>query len=671
MDNKKSTTNINGLETQGRIVIENISPLVDRGRFPVKRAIGEKVDVSADIYRDGHDVLKAYLLHKTEADAQFLRSPMRHVGNDRWEASFSVSEKGVYLYSVEAWTDHFETWRVDIIKKLEAEKEDNADKVYGADMIDKAAERASEKDRKELNSVAIEIRKEKDRARLVKMLRRTRLTELMEQYQERKGSIRYSHEILVYVEREKALFSSWYEFFPRSFSKRPGKHGTLKDCERFLPYIAEMGFDVVYLPPIHPIGKTARKGKNNAKVAHPDDVGSPWAIGSEKGGHIDIHPQLGKLSDLKRFVKKTSGHGMEVALDLAFQCSRDHPFLKEHPEWFKWRPDGSIQFAENPPKKYEDIVPICFDVEEYEPLWQELRNVVFYWMDQGIKIFRVDNPHTKPFAFWEWLIKSCRKRCPDTIFLAEAFTRPKIMKRLAKIGFNQSYTYFTWRNTKNEFIDYMNELTKTGARDYMRPNFWPNTPDILPEHLQYGGRPAFILRLILAGSLSSNYGIYGPAFELCENRALEGKEEYFDSEKYEIKDWDLEREGNIQRIVTKFNRIRKKNKALQETFNIQFCNIDNEQILCYLKTSSDGDNIILIAANMDLYHTQSGWLELPLEQLGIDQGASYMVHELISEDKYVWSGRHNFIQLNPYIFPVHIFRLQKKLRTEQDFDDYA
>jgi starch synthase (maltosyl-transferring) len=400
-------------------------------------------------------------------------------------------------------------------------------------------------------------------------------------------------------------------------------------------------------------------------------VGSPWAIGSTEGGHKAIHPQLGALEDFERLVVKAKGHGIEVAMDLAFQCSPDHPYMKQHPEWFQWRPDGTVQFAENPPKKYEDIIPFHFETEKWQELWEELKSIVLFWIEKGVRIFRADNPHTKPFSFWEWLIKGVKERYPDVIFLSEAFTRPKVMYRLAKLGFTQSYTYFSWRNTKRELMEYLAELTKTEAREYFRPNFWPNTPDILPEHLQYGGRPAFMARLILAATLSSNYGIYGPAFELCANEALAGKEEYLHSEKYEIKYWERERPGHLRDFIARVNRIRKENPALQTTWNLRYYEVDNDMLFFYGKTTPDLSNIILVVVNLDPFHAQNGWVKVPIEELGLDVHQPYLVHDLLSDDKYIWQGEKNYVELNPQVLPANILRVRKRLKRETDFDYFV
>jgi len=475
----------------------------------------------------------------------------------------------------------------------------------------------------------------------------------------------------VVVDREKARFSIWYEMFPRSCALEPGRHGTFKDCEARLPYIAAMGFDVLYFPPIHPIGHTHRKGRNNNPVANPDDPGTPWAIGSEEGGHKSIHPQLGTVEDFQSFVAKAREYDIEIALDIAFQCSPDHPYVKEHPEWFHWRPDNTVQYAENPPKKYEDIYPLEFETENWQELWEELKSIVLFWIEQGIRIFRVDNPHNKPFRFWEWLITDIKMSYPDVIFLSEAFTRPKVMYQLAKLGFTQSYTYFAWRNTKLELTQYFTELTQTEVREYFCPSLWSNTPDILTEYLQFGGRPAFMARLVLAATLGSSYGIYGPAFELCENRPREpGSEEYLDSEKYEIKSWDIARPDSLKDFIARVNRIRRENAAFHSDWSLRFHEVDNEQLICYSKRTDDLSNVVLVVVNLDPHHTQSGWVEFSLEELGIDPQKPYQMHDLLSDARYLWQGSRNYVELNSQIVPAHIFRMRRRVRTERDFDYY-
>ena len=469
------------------------------------------------------------------------------------------------------------------------------------------------------------------------------------------------------VDREKARCGAWYEMFPRSCAAESGAHGTFKDGERLLSYVASMGFDILYLPPIHPIGYTHRKGKNNSVTATANDPGSPWAIGSDEGGHKSVHPRLGTLEDFKRFVRKAETLGLEVALDLAYQCSPDHPYVKEHPQWFRWRPDGTVQYAENPPKKYQDIYPLDFTSDQWRELWQELKSVVEFWHEQGIRIFRVDNPHTKPLPFWEWLIGEMKRDHPEMIFLAEAFTRPKVMYRLAKLGFSQSYSYFAWRNTKPEITQYFQELTQTEVREYFRPNLWPNTPDILTEYLQFGGRPAFMIRLVLAATLGASYGIYGPAFELFEARPREpGSEEYFDSEKYEIKHWDRESADSLKEFIARINGIRRENPALQSDWSLQFHEVDNEQIICYTKQTEDLGNVVAVVVNLDPHHVQSGWVKIPVEALRLD--ASYQAHDLLSGARFLWHGEKNYVALDPNMAPAHILRLRRRVRREQDFD---
>ncbi len=651
-----------------RVVIEDVRPQIEGGRFPIKRAVGEKVVVIADIFSDGHDTVSARVLFKGPDDKDWKESSLAFIENDLWSGEFRVTDLGIYHYSVEGWVDHFRTWQKDLKKKFDAGQDVKVDIGIGLEYIKEVIERAKGKDRKKLEELSLKVESEKIAEQAVMLALGEELTELMSKYPDRSSATRYGKELVVTVDRTKAVFSSWYERFPRSCSPEPERHGTFKDCEALLPEIKRMGFDVLYFPPIHPIGRTKRKGKNNNPVCKESDVGSPWAIGAEEGGHKDVHPDLGTLQDFQNLIRKAEEHGIEIAMDIAFQCSPDHPYVKKYPEWFKWRPDGTVQFAENPPKKYEDIIPINFETDSWKELWDELKSVFLFWIEKGVRIFRVDNPHTKPFPFWEWVINEIKKDYPDAIFLSEAFTRPKVMCQLAKLGYTQSYTYFTWRNTKWEFTEYMKELVKTDVREYMRPNFWTNTPDILPEHLQYGGRPAYLMRLVLAGTLSSNYGIYGPAFELFVQDAIEGKEEYLHSEKYEIKYWDWGKEGNLRDFVARINKIRRENPALQDMWNVKFYEADNDYLMCYGKTTDDLSNIIIVAVNLDPYHTQSGWINIPVHELGIPHGQPYLVHDLLSDDKYIWHGERNFIELNPHVVPAHIFRVRKKMKREMDFD---
>jgi starch synthase (maltosyl-transferring) len=659
-------------EGQKRVAIEQVWPEIDGGRFAIKRTVGQKVIVQADIFADGHDLLAAVLLYRRRQDAQWTEVAMTPLGNDRWQGEFTVTELGEYLYTLQAWVDHFETWRRDLAARLEAEQEVGAELLAGAEMIAGESAQATGSDRKLLAATAASLRRSDGGANERAMLALDeRLRELMRRYAARRYAVTYPRELAVTVDRELAGFGAWYEMFVRSCASKPGRHGTFRDCEARLPYIANMNFDVLYLAPIHPIGARHRKGPNNRQHSDPDDPGSPWAIGSATGGHKAVHPDLGTLKDFRRLLRKAAEYGIEIAIDLAFQVSADHPYAKAHPEWFRRRPDGSVRYAENPPKKYEDIYPFDFESERWRELWEELRSVVIFWIEQGVRIFRVDNPHTKPFEFWEWLIRDVRRRYPDLIFLSEAFTRPKVMHQLAKLGFSQSYTYFAWRNTKWEIADYLSELFHGPGREYLRPSLWPNTPDILPEYLQFGGRPAFITRLCLAATLSGNYGIYGPAFELCEATAREpGSEEYLDSEKYQLRHWNLERPDSLAELIGRVNRIRKENPALRSDWSLRFHPVDNDQLICFSKHTDDFDNLIVVAANLDSYHTQSGWVELPLEEWRIDPQHPYQMHDLVTEARYLWQGQRGYLELNPAVMPVHIFRLRRHVRSEQQFEYY-
>jgi starch synthase (maltosyl-transferring) len=653
-----------------RVVIENVKPEINGGRFPAKRVTGEEVLVQADIFADGHEAISARLLYRSPQDKDWSDVRMHFLANDRWQGKFRVTELGMYRYTLQGWVDHFRSWQKDIRKKFDAGQDISVDMLVGIQLMEATAERISGEDKDGLLQLLGPVKEQTpaDCGAALAIALGKEISAYMDKYPDLRGAVTYDKELTVSVDPQKALFSSWYEFFPRSCPTAHGRHGTFADCEKLLPIIARMGFDIVYLPPIHPIGRTNRKGKNNSPAAVPEDVGSPWAIGSREGGHKAINPLLGTFREFEGFLKKAEECGISVALDIAFQCSPDHPYVKEHPEWFRMRPDGTVQYAENPPKKYEDIYPIDFETDNWQELWAELKSVVQFWIGKGIRIFRVDNPHTKSFNFWEWLITGIKQEYPEIFFLAEAFTRPKIMYQLAKIGFSQSYTYFTWRYTQREFREYLLELTRSDVREFFRPNFWPNTPDILPEHLQYGGRPAFIMRLILAATLSSSYGIYGPALELCVNEALPGKEEYLNSEKYEIKEWDWDKLGNLKDLIGRVNAIRKENAALQALWNLRFYEVDNENILFYGKVSEDLANILLIAINLDPFHTHSGWVKVPIAELGIDQGQPYLVHDLLSGDKYIWQGERNYVELDPQVIPANIFRVRKRLKRETDFD---
>jgi starch synthase (maltosyl-transferring) len=654
---------------QRRVVIEGVSPEIDCGRFAIKRVVGEVVVVEADVFADGHDQVACQVLYWQGEDT-LRSSPMRPLGNDRWRGEFSVENLSPYQYTVEGWIDPFRTWLVGLRKQVAAGQDVHVELLIGTELIEEAAARASRDDAAQLRQWASRLRQAEDPERAAIPFEET-LLEIIQRYPSRRFSSRYEKHLNVTVDREKARFSTWYEMFPRSCSDQPGRHGTFRECEQRLPYIASMGFDVVYLPPIHPIGRAFRKGKNNAEGAQPADVGSPWAIGSAEGDHKSINPQLGTLVDFKRFVAAAGKNGLEVALDIAFQCSPDHPYVHQHREWFRTRPDGTIQYAENPPKKYQDIYPLDFESTDWQALWHELKSIFVFWIDQGVRIFRVDNPHTKPFAFWEWVISEIKRHYPEVILLGEAFTKPHVMFRLAKLGFSQSYTYFTWRTTKHELTEYVNELLHTEIREYFRPNFWPNTPDILPESLQQGGRPAFMVRLILAATLAANYGIYGPAFELCENTPRQpGTEEYLNSEKYELKNPDLNSPASLKGFITRMNRIRKENRALQSNDNFRFHETDNPSIICYSKATSDLSEVIIVVVNLDYVYRQSGWVDLDLGALGLDANRAFQVHDLLGEGTYSWRGSRNYVELTPDSLPAHVLRVRRWVRTERDFDYY-
>jgi starch synthase (maltosyl-transferring) len=644
--------------------IEAVTPEIDSGRFPIKRTVGEKVTVEADVFADGHDALSCVIRYRHLSSKEWTEVPMVPTVNDRWRAAFPVSELGHYVYTVEGWIDRFETWSRQFAKRVEAGQDVTLELEVAARMVESAAGRARGADAERLLAHAAALRKGRGAATLALG---EDLALLMDRYADRGLGVTYGRELTVVVDPERARFGAWYEMFPRS-ADGPGRHGTFKDVEARLPYVGGMGFDVLYLPPIHPIGRTHRKGANNTTKAAPGEPGSPWAIGSDEGGHKSVHPELGSLDDFRHLVRAAGAHGITIALDIAFQCSPDHPYIREHPEWFRHRPDGSIQHAENPPKKYEDIVPFDFECDAWRELWSELLSIVTFWIDQGVTIFRVDNPHTKPFPFWEWLIGEVKRGHPETIFLSEAFTRPKVKYRLASAGFSQSYTYFAWRNTSGELTQYLTELTTTSEREYMRPNLWPNTPDILTEYLQTGGRSAFAARLVLAATLGASYGIYGPAFELCEDRAKEpGSEEYLDSEKYQLRSWDLESRQSLRELIALVNKIRRENPALQSNWGLRFHPTENDQLLAYTKSTEDLADVVLTVVNVDPHHTQFGMVNLPLEDLGIERDKSYQAHELLSGARYMWQGPRNYVELRPDA-PAQIFRFRRRIRSEHDFE---
>ncbi len=713
--------NLDAEALRGRVVIEGVSPEIDCGRFPVKRVVGETVVVEADLFADGHDVLAAVLLHRREDEEDWSETPMLALGNDRWRAAFPVESLGRYRYTVEGWVDRFASWRRDLEKRVAAGQEVAVELEIGAGLLRAAGERAGARgraaDARVLGGLAASLEREgaarpaRTRARSARgaapaerpadpriaLALDPETVALAARYADRAAATRYARELEVVVDPERARFAAWYEMFPRSAAPAeqgaPPRHGTFRDVEARLPYVAKMGFDVLYLPPIHPIGTTHRKGKNNAPAARPGDVGSPWAIGSAEGGHTAIHPELGTAEDFRRLVERARALGIEVALDVAFQCAPDHPWVTEHPEWFRHRPDGSIQYAENPPKKYEDIVPFDFESGAWRELWEALEGVFEHWIGEGVTVFRVDNPHTKPLGFWEWLIARVKNRHPETVFLSEAFTRPKPMYRLAKLGFTQSYNYFPWRNTKHELVEYFTELTRTQVAEYFRPNLWPNTPDILTEALQTGGRPAFVERLVLAATLGASYGIYGPPFELCESLPREpGSEEYLDSEKYQLRSWDLERPDSLAELIGRVNRIRRENPALQSNASLTFHHVDNDQLLAYSKSAGlppDGaaeepepargrrgapsePDVVLVVVNLDPHHRQSGWTGLDLAALGVPaDDQPYQVHDLLTGARYLWHGPRNYVELDPQVVPAHVLRVRPQARREHDFDSSA
>jgi len=639
------------------VIIEAVAPAVDAGRYAVKREIGAVVEVSADIFKEGHDVLVAFLKYRRAGDTSWREAPMRHVDNDRWAGSFTLDAVGRWVFAIEALADPFQSWLVDLVKRLDAGQDVTGDLREGAALVRAAGRRARGPEARELRDAAERLADTDRPADAVETARDGRLALLMHQSLDRTNATSSDREYEIVVDVERARFAAWYEMFPRSGV--PGRHGTFKDAEEQLPRIALMGFDVVYLPPIHPVGHTHRKGRNNALTAGPGDPGSPWAIGAEAGGHTAVHPELGTLDDFDRFVARAHALGLEVALDFAIQCSPDHPWARAHPEWFFHRPDGTIKYAENPPKKYQDIYPVNFYGPDPQALWDELRHVIEFWVDHGVRMFRVDNPHTKPVRFWEWLIREIKDEYPDVIFLAEAFTRPKMMKVLAKVGFTQSYTYFTWRNEKQELMDYFTELTQPPLADYFRANLWPNTPDILHATLQKGGRPAFRMRLVLATTLSPLYGIYS-GYELCENQPVaEGSEEYLNSEKYElrVRDWDAP--GNITDLVTTLNRIRREHPALQWSTGLRFYPADNPQILWYGKMTEAGDDVVFVAVNLDPFSPQAATVEVPLEALGLTEDAPYRMRDLLGDATYEWRGRRAYVRLDPQVEPAHVFLLER------------
>jgi starch synthase (maltosyl-transferring) len=648
---------------RGHVVIERVSPELDCGRHRAKAVVGDAVEVTADIFRDGPEMLQASLRYKGPSDARWSEAPMRLVDNDRWAGSFTPTEIGRYRYTIEAWTDHFSTWRRDLVKRVQAGQEVELELEEGAMLVERHLPLIPPRRRGLVQAVIEAIRSARaEPARGESDPRYVAVTDeslldLVRSHPDRRGSSTYRPVLELTVDRERARFGAWYEFFARS-TGRHGEHGTFKTAAEMLPRVADMGFDVVYLPPIHPIGTTNRKGKNNSLTSEPGDVGVPWAIGSPQGGHDAVHPELGTIRDFDEFVAAADKLGLEIALDFAIQASPDHPWVEEHPEWFHHRPDGTIKHAENPPKKYQDVYPVNFDTDNKIELWNELRRVIDFWISHGVKIFRVDNPHTKPFSFWEWLINSVQEQHPDVIFLSEAFTKPKVMRALAKLGFTQSYTYFTWRNTKWELVEYLTELTRSEMALYFRPNFFTNTQDILHEYLQTGGPPAFKIRVVLAAMLSPTYGVYS-GFELYENVPREpGSEEYLHSEKYELRPRDWDARGNLSPYIKRINEIRRKHSALSQLTNLQWHDIDKDHMLAFSKASPEGDAILVIV-NLNPFHWEEATVHLDLPALGVDGFNPFEVHDLVTDVTYSWQGPHQYVRLDPFVEPAHVFRVQR------------
>ena len=652
-----------------RVVIERVRPEIDGGRWPAKRVIGERVVVEADIFADGHDLISAVVRWRRTGSERWTESAMAPRANDRWRGEFTVDACCRYEFTLSAWIDHFKTWHRDLQKRIKAGQDVAVEMLVAAGLIEQAAGRAPKDAAAAMKGWAAELRADRTLGEKLALVNDPLVQATVLRHPRRELAVDYGKVLEVQVDPVKARFSSWYELFPRSAAAEPGRHGTFADVERKLPEIARMGFDVLYFPPIHPIGRVMRKGPNNTLEAGPDDPGSPWAIGSREGGHKSIHPKLGTEEDFRRLVAKARKLGIDVALDIALQCAPDHPYVKEHPEWFQHRPDGTVQYAENPPKKYQDIYPFDFLTDAWQELWLELLDIFMHWCRQGVRVFRVDNPHTKPFPLWDWIIDNVKREYPEAIFLAEAFTRPKIMHRLAKGGFTQSYTYFAWRNSKWGLEQYLTELTKTEVADFFRPNFWPNTPDILNDYLQTGGRPAFVTRLILAATLGASYGIYGPAYELIENSPREpGSEEYLDSEKYQLRQWDEARPDSLRDLVTMVNRIRREQPALQSNEGLCFHATNNEHVICYSKATPDLSNIILCAVNLDPFATQAAWLTLDGDALGLDDDSEYQVHDLVGQERFRWKGLNDYVELNPWVMPAHVFLLRRRVRSERDFE---
>ncbi len=659
---------------RSRAIIEAVTPVVDGGRFPAKRSVGERVRVEADCFTDGHDKISVALRHRAgDGTGPWAEVDMEPVVNDRWAGEFEVHAVGWHQFTVTAWVDPFATWQYDLRKRVAAGQDVAVDLAIGADLVDDAAKHTDGDVSRQLDELARGLRSA-NRAEATEVGLGSDVAGLMRRHAPRRFATEWPAPLVLWVDRARARFSSWYEFFPRSASNDPARHGTLADVVKRLDDVARMGFDVLYLPPIHPVGRAFRKGKNNSVTAEPGDVGSPWAIGAAEGGHDAIHPDLGTLKDFDALVAACRAKGIDLALDMAFQCSPDHPYVKAHPGWFKHRPDGTIQYAENPPKKYQDIYPFDFECADWQGLWNELRRVLLFWVSRGVKVFRVDNPHTKPFPFWEWVIAEVKKVEPDVLFLAEAFTRPKVMYRLAKIGFTQSYTYFAWRNEPAGIQDYFTTLTTPPVVDFMRPNPWPNTPDILPEYLQTDARAAYVVRAVLAATLSANYGVYGPAFELMDGRPVRhGSEEYLDSEKYQTRQWDLGRPDSLADLLGRLNRIRRDHVSLQHDRSLVFHPTNNPRVIAFSKqhVTATGTDTILTIANTNPYAVEWCDVDVQLQLLGIPADQPYQCHDLLTDARYLWQGYHNTVKLDPGESPAHVFAVRRRVRTEHDFDYFV
>jgi starch synthase (maltosyl-transferring) len=653
-----------------KIIIENIKPCIDGGRYPIKKIVGEPVKVTADIFKDGHDILAAEIKYRVKGKTCWQKVPMKHICNDEWKGQFKVTCNTRYEYTIEAYTERFLSWRDELEKKSGSIEDLKSELLEGTAIIQVSADLASEEDKTYLYDFINKVKSLKEieeQKLLITKALSDEMKAVMLKYPDKSLNTEYSNYLDIIVDRLEARYAAWYEMFPRSAGTVEGQYGTFKDVENRLPEIHRMGFNVLYFPPIHPIGRTNRKGPNNSLISGPNDPGCPYAIGNETGGHMAIDPGLGTFEDFEHLRQKAAEYGIEIALDFAINCSPDHPYVKEHPDWFYKRPDGTIKYAENPPKKYEDVYPLNFYCEDRENLWREMRDIILFWAEKGVRIIRVDNPHTKPVAFWEWMIKEVQNQYPDVIFLSEAFTRPKMMKVLAKAGFTQSYTYFTWRNFKDEIIEYFTELTQSEMKDYFTGNLFTNTPDILPTILQEGGRPAFKFRVVMAATLSSVYGIYS-GFELCENTPVPGKEEYLNSEKYDFKVWDWDRPGNIKDYIARINTIRRDNPALHYYDNLNFYESENHYILFYGKKTEDLSNIILVALNLDPYQKHESFIYVPIEELQIHPEETYQVHDVLNNERYLWKGSKNFVSLDPHVKPAHIFKIRRWRKRENDFD---